>query len=53
MGFTGYMLITYIVLTDLTVMSFLNGKKKLGLFFVLVIAVITAVLGYKWFTSPQ
>ena len=53
MGFLGYMLIVYIVLADLTFMSFLNRKKKLGFFFLLIIAIITAVLVYKWFTSPM
>ena len=53
MGFLGYMVIVYIVLIDLTVMSFLNRRKILGLFFAIVMAVITAILAYKWFTSPM
>ena len=53
MGFLGYLLIVYLVLADLTFMSFLNRKKKLALFFLLIIAIITVVLGYRWFTSPM
>lgn len=53
MGFTVWLGILYIVLIGLTIFSFVQKKKGIGIGLLAAVVISILILGYMWVTSPM
>ena len=53
MGFTMRLIIIYMILTALTVIAFVRGKKLIGTIIITVMLISVIVLIYMWMSTPM